>query len=244
MDTSQKTRLRSPRLRGRRGSYRKHLSTLCMGGCMAVLLLGTAARADAALIGDTVTFNIVSAGLWGEAVVDGDQLVFYPTEFRATQAGGPGIDFAADTLVFDIQANPGYHITGMDLTEWGDSLLFGNGVTFVDGDLTAGTSTLPLSFTADENLFLGPGGFNFSTPDWEATASFDFSTAPLTLVRVVLENELLAAAPDMLDFADINKALSLFGVTTIIPEPASIFLLGGGLVGLVALGAGRKSVEN
>ncbi len=210
---------------------------------MAVLLVGAPARADAALIGDTVGFNIVSAGLWGEPVVDGDQLVFYPTDFRATQSGGPGIDFAAGTLVFDIAANPGYHITGIDLVESGDSLLFGDGITLVDGDLTAGTSTLPLSFTYG-NIFAGPGGLDYDDPDWKATASFDFSGAPLTHVRVVLENELLAVAPDMLDFADINKALSLFGVTTIIPEPASIFLLGGGMVGLLMLGAGRKPADN
>jgi hypothetical protein len=149
------------------------------------------------------------------------------------------VDFLAASVEFDVWAQPGYQISGLNFQEAGDSFLFGDGMTIVDGTLVAGSAMTSLSFPIG-NVFTGPGGLDVETPNWSATGSINFGAEPVDHLHVVLENELLAVAPGLLDVADISKALAILDVTTIIPEPTSIFLLGAGLVGLIAMGEVRK----
>jgi len=195
---------------------------------VAFMLLSSAARA--ALMGDTVIFDNISAGPWGVPTVAGDGLSFTPTDFRATQAGGPGIDFASGIVELDIWAMPGYQITGVRLDEEGDSLLLGDGRTVVDGTVTAGSTATPLAFPVTGNEFVGSGGFGFDNPAWAAEAAIGLAS-PVGHLHVSLENELVAVAPEVLDLADVNKALAMLRVSTIaVPEPLSA-----GLVASVAV---------
>jgi len=185
----------------------------------------------AALMGDTVMFDNISVGPWGVPTVSGDELTFTPTDFRATQSGGPGIDFASGIVELDIWAMSGHEITGIHLDEEGDSLLLGDGRTVVDGTVTAGPTATGLAFPVTGNEFVGPGGFGFDNPLWAAEAAIDLSASPVAHLHVSLENELVAVAPGVLDLADVNKALAMLQVTTVaVPEPLSA-----GLVGSVSL---------
>jgi len=228
--------------RGWRPGVRRSRGAAAIVASVALLLIGAASSAHAALMGDTVIFDNVSVGLWGTPTVDGDQLVFAPLDFRASQAGGPGIDFVAASVAFDVWAQPGYQITGIQLAEEGDSFLLGDGRTIVDGSLTAGTATTSLSFPMTGNVFVGPGGFDFANPGWDAEASIGFGASPKAHLHVVLENELMALAPDVLDVADINKALATLDVTTLVavPEPMSTLLVGTSVGLLVVLRRRRR----
>jgi hypothetical protein len=217
----------------RTGLWGSRGTTATVAGLL--LLLGAASGAHAALMGDTVSFDNVTVGLWGEPAVEGDTLVFTPLEFEASQAGGPGVDLVTGSVAFDIWANPGYQITGVDFAEAGESMLFGDGLTIVRGTLTAGATMTKLAFPDTGNEFAGPGGFDFADPAWAAEAAVDLSASPVAHLHVVLQNKLLAVAPGVLDVADINKALATLEVTTVVPEPLSMLLVGTSIGILVAL---------
>jgi len=220
--------------RGGRSGPRARRGAASTVASLLLLLLGAASGAHAALMGDTVMFDNVTVGLWGEPAVMGDTLVFTPLEFEASQAGGPGVDLVKGSVAFDIWANPGYQITRVDFAEAGESMLFGDGVTIVDGTLTAGATMTALAFPGTGNVFAGPGGFDFADPVWEAEAAVDLDS-PVAHLHVVLRNKLLAMAPGVLDVADINKALATLEVTTVVPEPLSMLLVGTSVGILVAL---------
>lgn len=228
--------------RGRRTGVAGNRAAIATIVSLALLLLGAASSAQAALMGDTVIFDNVSVGLWGTPTVDGDQLVFAPLDFRATQAGGPGMDFVGASVAFDVWAKPGYQITVVQLAEEGDSFLLGNGKTIVDGTLIAGVAMTSLAFPTTGNVFVGPGGLDFDNPAWEGDASISFGANPKGYLHVVLENELVAVAPDALDLADINKALATIDVTTTVavPEPMSTLLVGTS-IGLLAVVRHRRN---
>ena len=231
-------RLRTGRRIGTRGSRGWTAIALSL-----LLSLFTAApSAHAALMGDTVVFDNVTVGLWGTPTVMGDGLVFTPPDFDASQAGGPGVDFVSGSVAFDIWANTGYQITGVSLAESGDSFLFGQGVTVVDGTLTAGATMTSLAFPATGNVFTGPGGLGFDDPAWEGEAALDLSASPVTYLHVVLRDKLMAMAPGVLDVADINKALATLDVATMaaVPEPLSMLLVGTSVGLLVVLRRRRQ----
>jgi len=217
-------------VRRSRGVLGRALAALCLATC-AIFAIPSAGHA--ALTGDTVIFDNISVGPWGVPTVSGDELNFTPTDFRATQPGGPGVDFASGIVELDIWAMEGYQITGIRLDEEGDSFILGNGRTVVDGTVTAGTAATALAFPVTGNEFVGPGGFGFDNPLWAAEAAIDLSASPVAHLHVSLENELVAVAPGVLDLADVNKALAMLQVSTgivAVPEPLSA-----GLVGSAAL---------
>jgi hypothetical protein len=207
---------------------------------LAFFLLGAVPNAQAALMGDTVIFDNFSLGIWGNPTVSGDEVSFTPLEYRATVSGGPGVEFVSGAVEFDILAQPGFQIMGLNFQESGDSFLLGESRTIVDGTLIAGGSVVQLAFPDTGNVFVGPGGFDFDNPAWQAEAIVDFSGSPVQSLHVVLENELVAQAIGVLDLADINKAFASLEVdTAVIPLPPAVLLFVSALGFLGAFGRRR-----
>lgn len=225
-------------------SNRKSRSRLGALVPLFFLLIGIVPSTQAALVGDTVVFDNVSLGIWGSPTVSGDEIRFAPTDFRATAISGPGVDFVSGAVEFDILAQPGFLISGFSFAEFGDSFLVGDSRTIVDGTLIADNVIVQLDFSETGNIFMGPGNNDFDSPEWKAVASVDLGASPVESLHIVLENELLAQAFfDVLDLADINKALAVMQVdtvATVVPLPPAVLLFGSALVFMVGIGRRRS----
>ena len=192
--------------------------------------------------------------LFGAPTVSGNGLDFNPTAFVSSSANG-AIDSTIGVLDFTLESTPGNVITDILFNEAGDYTLFGAGdagtsatvaATFfiniveVDGvGITPINGNAVMTFTpsaGDYNLTDDGAGFGVV---WTGSVDIDIEqmlidnnvsySAGATGVKVILNNILATTSQTGTSSEIQKKDFQGFGVT-VLPEPASLTLLGlGGL---------------
>lgn len=193
-----------------------------------------------------VKYDDAIVALWGTPVLAGNELKFFPTEFKANSVNGPGTnaqDFEAQTIAIRIIASDGYQITGADLSEGGDYFKHGgnkSNVT-VSGELRVTSISGPGATVVDsiDATFAAPSSTPFVSTPWTAGASVDL-TGQVTSANVTIQN--LLAAWSFNDtsgggtfqgaFVEKKNVILAVGVAPI-PEPATWAMMatGGILLG-------------
>lgn len=230
-------------------------------------------------MGDTVTYVDVTedsatdpslvvagplGGLFGEPTIAGDSLDFNPKNFAAAASGAGGTDHTDGNLQFMVVAKPGKGISGLGLSEAGDTTIAGlsndaftavTATIFVEINELNGVAVsainvpgVSMSFSpsaGDYQLSVdgsGPGSYTF---DFSGNVFVDLGPyVPVgrtaTKISVSLDNTLIALS-EAGTTAFIQKkdfdGLSVTIDTLDIPEPSSMILA---FVCVVALVGGRR----
>jgi hypothetical protein len=233
---------------------RRH-GLLLAGAVLALLLVPTVVDAAIFVHGDlsgtTVDFEDITeesftdpVPLYGAPFASGDSLLFLPPSFVSSSAGAGGSDVTSGSISLTINAKPGYFISVISLSEFGDWSISGVGTSDTFVSLSGSLDVTDNTITGDTNSDAlttnvpfpqtGAGNGNFM-----ATAGVDLIDLGLigvTSVTVYFEN-ILETGSEAGTSALIQKKLlgnTTLTVETIIPEPASIVvwsLLGLSLVG-------------
>lgn len=203
------------------------------------LFTGTAQASTVTLFGNTVSYTFDSAltGLFGSAIIDGDQLVFGPVDFQAISLGGaPAI--APQNIEVKVNAiNPQQFINTVNYVENGTYSSFNEANLIAAGNLKAMNGA---SF--DNELFeAGISGLQgFSSGEWSSNALID-TTAWASNAITVQISSLLFGTSSQSGFASIQKDLAILNVTAV-PLPATIWLLGAALIGLISTTKRRQTI--
>jgi hypothetical protein len=172
------------------------------------------------------------AGLFGDPDLSGgNTFVFFPKSFIAESVGGV-IAEVSDTLTFDLIVHPGALVTGIQISEYGDYGILGNGSVDISSLLAAENLIIPQTesavLTTNPTMPIYPDIItNLATGEW--TANGGVSLNGWKHLRVTLSNDLIAIS-DLDSVATIQKKVVGDSVAiTIIPEPATLVLLAGGM---------------
>lgn len=218
-------------------------------------------------MGDTVTYVGVTEDsnsgdtppLFGPPTVSGDSLDFDPVGFSASAAGAAGVDITDGNLRFMVVAKPGNFISGLQLSEAGDTTLAGFGTdasfTAVLGQGVLNISqvngvginviSVPFSMTfgpSDGTYGLatdGGGGPLYST-GWSGGVTLDIDgilasknvAGRATKVTVNLDNTLVALSEAGTQTLIAKKDFGGVSIT-VIPEPATCVLFGLAAFGII-----------
>ena len=163
-------------------------------------------------------------GLFGSpTVVGGDTFVFFPAGFRAQSTNG-GVTIVGDRLEFDLFAAPGFQVSGIRISEYGDYGVIGAGSSVsAAGSLIA--TNLDTGATMFNALVTTPGvpitsGFG----NWSGVEALDF--VGCTRLHVVIDNDLIAISGDNCA-AYIEKKVFAAGFSiTLVPTPGTAALMG------------------
>jgi hypothetical protein len=237
------------------GLYFKQL--LLITSCLSTSFASNAALFDCVSVpnfcigeGDTVIFKYAgstsSIGLFGRVEVRGNNLVSFPTDFRAESLNSAGAVTVSDNYDIQIIARPGYQIDELKILERGDYYMKGIGTSVgVNGLFSVYDSNDIFGTPADQILVI-TGDLTIideSLHTWTGTASFDLAGADwngINDITLSLQNNLNATANTLGDIAWIEKKIVGVGlITTPVPVPAAVWLFGSGLLGLAGL-ARRK----
>ncbi len=218
-----------------------------------VLAAGVPMTASAAIVtldGDwfDVKYDDAIVSLWGTPTLVGNELKFFPTEFKANSvntSGANAMDFMPSTIALQIIADDGYFLTGADLDEGGDYFKFGgarSNVT-ISGELRMTSLSGPGGTVVDSiessPAFPLPATLPFISHAWTAGASVSM-TGQVTSANVTIQN--LLAAWQFNDetgngtfqgaFVEKKNVILAVGVAPI-PEPATWAMMatGGILLG-------------
>jgi hypothetical protein len=226
---------------------------LSLAALGVVVLAGRPALATTSysdIPGTTVDFTGISetansAGdsepLYGAPTGSGDQLIFGSLTFGAHSSGG-GIDDTAGLLNVTFTAHDGFTIDQIVINEAGSSDITASSAgtgTFASmaGSFTvvAGTTTTgstPFTGTVSPDYITATG-----TTPWTGQVVLDLSAYGATQVTLAFDNDVQAFSEDGTE-ATITK--SAFNIT-VIPEPGTLALLGGGLLALALRARGRRA---
>jgi hypothetical protein len=184
----------------------------------------------------------------GPEIVSGNSLILFPNNFTATAAGAGGFDQTGSQLQAMIVATGAMTIDEILITEFGDTDLSGIGTaatgTFVSmsgfvtvtdnlsGPITPVAIGFVGTFTPTDLLAL-PGDSGLTL--WSGSASIDVaSVVPnATNVTISFDNDMIAAS-EAGTTALIQKKVGGPISITVVPEPGSAALVGGGLLAILA----------
>lgn len=190
--------------------------------------------------------------LFGNPTVSGNALIFSPQNFGATTTGG-GIDITDATLSTTLEANPGKSISNIIFNEAGDYTLSGTGTVFTTATVTAtyflrvtevNGSPLPAPIQANGAFSLIPSGGTFDLINdggagiiWTGSANIDVNailasanvSGVATKAILTLDNQLIAAS-ETGTVSFIKKKTTDGVIIIVIPEPASLGLIGGAAI--------------
>lgn len=169
-------------------------------------------------------------GLFGSpTLVNGDTFVFFPSGFRAQSVGG-GSNLVEDRLEFELYAAPGFNITNIRISEFGDYGVIGEG-----SSVSAGGSLIVTNLdnfdVATNAIVTQPGspiteeGFG----NWRGDAAVEL--VGWSRVKVIVDNDLIAISGQG-GIAYIEKKVFGSGISIqIVPAPGSLALVGlGGMM--------------
>lgn len=195
----------------------------------------------------SVTYDNAQTGLYGPGYMSGslDTFYFQPTAFTAFSGGSPVKTSAS--LQFMLVIDAGYHLDGLEFSEWGNYFLSNSGIT----NVAASVQVLDTDTLAVSALALAPGSSldqSGGSIDWALFGLIAPPSAASQVLQVTLDNELTSAPVGGIGF--IQQAYTGFKVLAVadptvpvpfpasVPEPSSWALL---LVGALAAGlAGRR----
>ncbi len=165
--------------------------------------------------------------LFGAPVAQGNNLVFTPLNFEA-KAENSAVDGTDSQLNFTLMPHPGYLITAISISEFGDYTLSGDDV-FVGVGATA-YATVGAIMVSNSDTFHDDTEVDLATP-WGLGFTVDVPDTE-GKVEFVMDNS-LAAIAGSLDLATIRKKGATISVHTVaVPEPATA------LLGLSGIGLG------
>jgi hypothetical protein len=221
-------------------------------------------------LGDDVAFRALSEDsltdpgalpLFGAPSVGGNSLDFNKISFAASANLG-GIDLTHGSLTMGIEALGGTSIEQISLSEAGDYTLFGLGSAAALASVSAavyldiievdGVAIDPVKVQANMVFSPSDGSFDIQADGpavsaiWNGALVIDVAAAlqsegivgDATAVTLTL-SDMLAAASEPGAAAFINKS-DLDIAVLAVPEPATLALLGAGLLGLFLLGERRR----
>ncbi|MES1213606.1 MAG: PEP-CTERM sorting domain-containing protein [Singulisphaera sp.] len=197
--------------------------------------------------------------LFGAPTPSGNALLFNPPNFSATASNG-GLQFTDGTLNTNINAAPGQGINSIVVNEFGDYTLqpfSGTSSTFASVSapvflviqaVNGVALTSPIHYNTNLTF---TGGGTYSLPTnvgtgviWSGSASIDVNailaanniSGKATQIQYTMDNSLLAVSGGAGTLAFIKKKdIGGVTITTNVPEPSSIVLVGiMGTVGLIA----------
>lgn len=227
-------------------NFKKYLVAVALASGVPM----TASAAIVTLEGDwfSVKFDDALTSLWGTPFLAGNELKFFPTEFKASSvntSGANAMDFLPSTIALQIIANDGYFLTGANLTEGGDYFKFGGARSNVSisGELRMTSLSGPGATVVDsiqsDPAFPLPATLPFISQAWTAEASVALP-GQATSANVTIQN--LLAAWQFNDetgngvfqgaFVEKKNVILAVGVAPI-PEPATwaMMVTGGILLG-------------
>ena len=231
-------------------------------GMLASIVLGSmASTADAAscafgsLSGSrcTVTgtdfnieYNLGDVGLYGDARIIGNNVVFTPTGFGAQSIDGAGTVNTGGQVIIDILAtNPSFAIDQLNLVERGRYQLNGAGSTVNHTGTLDAFDLTNFSFLNDSIDETAPLTINDNqSHNWTATGGLDFLADPFHAfstqgAQITINNSLSAfTQPGTVpSFASIEKTFQqqvvILGINSmppsVVPVPAAVWLFGSAL---------------
>jgi hypothetical protein len=214
--------------------------------CLAKPTLSQAGFSYGDFFGMTVDFLNVReesatdplVALYKAPMVFGNQSLFFTPSFQSTSSGG-AYDTTSGTLSMTLSAKPGFALSSVRITEYGNYALTGSGseATFasIDGLLQVGSQSIDLAMTPNWTWSM-PG---VKSGSFTATAFLDFSGLGITTASFSLFNELQtsseAGTTATIGKSVVSDTVQLEFLTTPVPLPGGLVLLGSGLCSLFGL---------
>ena len=196
----------------------------------AVMMEGPMDGFDDYLIGDNVRYDFQTS-LFGTPTIDGDTLMFTPSDFDAT-AVGPGSAEEGETFLIKITSLNGLALDTVNIAESGDyqiinGMYMGTSVTWALGTFIDGVNPI-----LSDDTTSAPG---FNT--WGTEHTHEDLAAESVILTV--QNQLFATASSVGSFAKIEKK-NLDITTTVVPVPAAVWMFGSVLA---TLGLFRRKAQ-
>ena len=212
-------------------------------------------------VGDSVTYRNVTESnsepnlLFSAPTVVGDTLEFDPVAFFAEVDPGPGSDITDSEINTIIEAQPGFFIDNIQITEEGDFTLTGlpgafghagvgaafffevlgvDGVLVGDGPIGFASMQFTTGGGPNGGQYMLPGDAGNTTP-WIGTAFLDINAALAaspyagqrsTSIRLSFDNTLSAAADENASSFIQKKEIGGIIIRTNIPEPSTLAMVG------------------